>query len=64
MLKLAPNIDLAKLLQSGTPEPRENLSGSDLTAVLQAYMSGLEDAWAMGIARAGITFLFAFAPKW
>lgn len=61
---LAPGLAPSTVLGVGATEIRSVFSGSDLSNVVQAYMAGIKDSWAMSIGLAGVTFLVAFTGKW
>ncbi|KAJ4423369.1 hypothetical protein N0V82_001972 [Gnomoniopsis sp. IMI 355080] len=61
---LAPGLAPSTVLGVGATEIRSVFSGSDLSNVVQAYMAGIKDSWAMSIGLAGVTFLIAFTGKW
>ncbi|KAK9782214.1 putative MFS transporter [Seiridium cardinale] len=56
---IAPNLDLAKVLATGATQIRQIFSGTDLDAVLKAYMVGIKDVFAFSMAGAGLTVLLA-----
>ncbi|KAK6082380.1 major facilitator superfamily transporter [Seiridium cupressi] len=58
--ELAPNLNPADVLAVGATELRNVFHGADLDHVLQSYMIGLKDAWAMSIGLGGMTFLASF----
>lgn len=64
LARLAPHLSADDVFALGATEVRRVFRGDDLDHVLQAYMVGLKDAWAMAIAFAGITLLVAFAGEW
>lgn len=61
---LAPNLSPESVLAVGATDIRSVFHGADLDHVLQAYMIGLKDSWALAVALAGVTFLIAFAGEW
>lgn len=64
LAEFAPNLDPNQVLAIGATDVRNVFHGADLDHVLQSYMSGLKDSWAMSIALAGLTFLASFAAQW
>jgi hypothetical protein len=64
LAKLAPNLNPESVLAIGATDIRSVFHGADLDHVLQAYMIGLKDSWALSVALAGVTFLVAFAGEW
>jgi MFS family permease len=55
--KYAPSVDPAKVVATGATQLKDVFSAADLPGVIKAYMSGLKDAYALGIALAGCAFL-------
>lgn len=55
----APGTDPAIVVATGATELRKVFAGDELLGVLRSYMKGLEAAWAVGIALAGIATLVA-----
>lgn len=51
------SIDVGAVVAAGATELRKVLSGQDLTYAVNSYMAGLKDAYAVGIALAGTTFI-------
>ena len=60
----APNVSPALVLSTGASDLREVFNAQDLPGILQAYMAGLRDAYAISIALAGVAFIFAFFFEW
>nr|POE79474.1 mfs gliotoxin efflux transporter glia [Quercus suber] len=54
---LAPQMDAREILQIGASDLRQKVAASQLPGVLQAYMIGIKDTFALGIALAGCAFL-------
>jgi predicted MFS family arabinose efflux permease len=55
--KYAPGLDPAKVLATGATQLKDTFSSSELPGVIKAYMSGLKDAYILGIALAGCAFV-------
>lgn len=55
----APETDPAIVVATGATELRKVFAGDELLGVPRSYMKGLEAAWAVGIALAGIATLVA-----
>jgi MFS transporter, DHA2 family, glioxin efflux transporter len=55
--KYAPNVDPATVVATGATQLKDTFSAADLPGVIRAYMSGLKDAYALGIALAGCAFV-------
>ena len=55
----APNLDPVQVLGTGASDIQRVFSGGDLTAVLEAYMTGLKDVFAFSLAGSACTVLLA-----
>jgi MFS family permease len=55
--KYAPGVDPAKVVATGATQLKDVFSATDLPGVIKAYMEGLKDAYALGIALAGCAVL-------
>ncbi len=53
----APTVDLSSVALLGATELREAYSGAALQGIVEAYMIGIRDAFAFGIAVAGSAFI-------
>lgn len=60
-LKKAPSIDAASVVAAGATELRRILSGEDLSYAIDSYMAGLKNAYAIGIALGGATFVLVLS---
>lgn len=56
-LRARPSINAAQVVAAGATELRTLLSGEDLDYAIESYMAGLKDAYAVGIALGGATFV-------
>lgn len=60
-----PNITRAKVLSAGTFGLRRVFPDkNDLTAVINAYMSGLRAAWVWSLVLVVVAFFIAFGAEW
>lgn len=55
----APSINSALVVSTGASELRDVFTAEQMTAILPAYMTGLNVAYAISIAAAGIAFCFS-----
>lgn len=55
--KYVPDLNPAVVVATGATQLRSTFSAADLPGVIRAYMSGLKDAYILGIALAGMAFL-------
>jgi MFS transporter, DHA2 family, glioxin efflux transporter len=56
---IAPNIDTTHVLSTGASEIRHVFQGSDLLAVLSAYMTGIKDVFAFSLATSAFVVCVA-----
>ncbi|KAI9675996.1 MAG: hypothetical protein M1817_000739 [Caeruleum heppii] len=59
----APGLNPADVLAIGATELRHEYAGAELQGILQSYMGGLKDAWAMSIGLAGLSVLASLWPE-
>ncbi|EJT71504.1 hypothetical protein GGTG_10761 [Gaeumannomyces tritici R3-111a-1] len=64
LTQLAPGLEPHKVLAVGAHEIRLVFQGADLDNVLRAYMTGLQDSWAMSVGLSGLTVLSTFLGDW
>lgn len=64
LASLAPELDPREVLAAGGTNIRNVYHGAQLEHILDAFMTGIKDSWAMSIALAGVTFIVAFAGEW
>jgi len=57
-------VEPTTVIFTGASELRNVFSADQLPGVLQAYMVGVKAAYAVGIAFAGVAFLFSFTIPW
>jgi len=57
--KDAPGLDPGVVVATGATELRRTFSAADLPGVINAYMAGLKDAYALAVALGGMAFLVA-----
>lgn len=62
--RAAPELSPIEVLAVGATNIRNVYHGAQLEQILDAFMTGIKDSWAMSIGLAGITFLVAFAGEW
>ena len=60
----APGVSPALVIGTGASDLRKVFSPEQLPGILQAYMAGLRDAYAICIALAGVAFVVAFFVEW
>ena len=60
----APGVSPALVIGTGASDIRKVFSPEQLPGILQAYMAGLRDAYAICIALAGVAFVVAFFVEW
>jgi MFS transporter, DHA2 family, glioxin efflux transporter len=57
--KYVPGLDPATVVATGATKLKDTFSAIDLPGVIRAYMSGLKDAYALGIALAGCALVIS-----
>lgn len=55
--KLVPGVDPGLVVATGATELRKVFTSSELPGIIASYMAGLKDAYALGIALAGIAVI-------
>jgi hypothetical protein len=58
--QFVPGVDPQLVVATGATELRTVFSAEELPGIIASYMAGLKDAYALGIALAGMTALVAF----
>ena len=56
------SLDVASVIQTGSSELRQRFSPDELVPILEAYMDGLKNAFALGIALGAAAALMSLAP--
>ena len=64
LYKNVPEIDPATIISTGATELKSNFGGSQLSGILQSYMTGLRAVWILGVAIAGTAVLISLTPGW
>ncbi|KAJ9142482.1 putative MFS transporter [Pleurostoma richardsiae] len=59
LAEIAPNIDAAKVLETGASDIKTVFTGNELTKVLSAYMAGIKAVFAFSLAGAALTVLIS-----
>lgn len=54
---MAPGVDAARIVTIGASDLRSQVSPGQIALVLQAYLGGLKDTFALGVGFAGCAFL-------
>jgi hypothetical protein len=60
----APSVDAASVVFIGVTELRNVFSAEVIPGIIKAYMDGLQTAYAIAIASAGIATVVSFASRW
>lgn len=60
----APEIDPATVIATGATEVRKVFPATALPEILASYMEGLNTAYAIGIAAAGLAAVISLFSKW
>ncbi|MCJ1333464.1 hypothetical protein MMC10_010163 [Thelotrema lepadinum] len=60
----APGVDPSLVIGTGASDLRKVFSPEQLPGILKAYMAGLQDAYAICIALAGVAFVASFFAEW
>ncbi|KAI4156057.1 MAG: hypothetical protein LQ340_000568 [Diploschistes diacapsis] len=60
----APGVSPERVLATGASDLRTVFDAQQLPGVLEAYMSGLRTAYAIGIALGGVAFIVSFFTTW
>ncbi|CZS92185.1 hypothetical protein WAI453_000124 [Rhynchosporium graminicola] len=64
LLKYAPLTTPAEVLAVGVTEIRDHFAAGIVPGIVKSYMEGLQAAYAIAIASAGIAVLFSLCSKW
>ncbi|CZT41210.1 probable vacuolar basic amino acid transporter 3 [Rhynchosporium secalis] len=64
LLKYAPLTTPAEVLAVGVTEIRDHFAAGIVPGIVKSYMEGLQAAYAIAIASAGIAVLFSLCGKW
>ena len=60
----APTTSAVTVLATGVTRLRVSFPSAQIPGILKSYMNGLKGAYALAVVLVGISFLFAFTPKW
>ena len=61
---IAPTLNPALVLAVGSTELQDNFTGAQLSAVLTAYVKGIQSAFAIAVAAAGIAVFIGIGHPW
>lgn len=60
----APGVDPKSVLAIGVTQIRSSFSSNLIPGVIQAYLDGVHNVFALAIALAGVSLLFSFGSRW